>query len=225
MSTDRGWNSCMNMRGGEMNHYLEPAVQEGMHVAYLARRSDPDLKNPLARISLVPHTSENGDTILRPEDKTYGTSDSSFHNTVQKWAEENFPMKDGTIYQRNQEVYNDSPLESSPTWSEYSHYDSSRNGSFNSLWNSPELGDRAQAFEKHPEKITPQHIQQVMDEYNSAPPNTKKENFSPEYWQKAAPYAAALNHPLVSEDQLRNAVLGKDPQMRMVGARSTMLLS
>jgi len=223
MSTDRGWNSCMNMRGGEMNHYLEPAVQEGMHVAYLARRSDPDLKNPLARISLVPHTSENGDTILRPEDKTYGTSDSSFHNTVQKWAEENFPMKDGTIYQRNQEVYNDSPLESSPTWSEYSHYDSSRNGSFNSLWNSPVVGDRAQAFAKHPEKITPQHIQQVMDEYNSAEPNTKKENFSQEYWQKAAPYAAALNHPLISEDQLRNAVLGKDPQMRMIGARSTML--
>lgn len=54
MSTDRGWSSCMDMAGGCNNHYLEHDIKHGTHVAYLVRKDDKDIDDPIARINLKP---------------------------------------------------------------------------------------------------------------------------------------------------------------------------
>jgi hypothetical protein len=117
MSTDRGWRSCMSMSttgakkgigAGSNSHYLKHDVQQGTHVAYLVHEHDKEAKQPLARIALKPFQSEDKkDTILRPEESQYGTSDHAFGHTVKKWAETNFPVKDDKIYRKNKKLYND----------------------------------------------------------------------------------------------------------------------
>ena len=215
MSTDRGWTSCMDMNKGSNAHYLKPAVEEGMHVAYLARKDDPELQNPLARIAMVPYNAYNRDgtkaakTILRPEKTQYGTSDSAFADTVKKWTEKNFPIQDGVIYNRNQEVYNDTPVSpQTDKWREAMDYDSSRLGSFDTLYNSKRPGDRAQAFIEHPEKVTSQHIQSAIDDYKNKYPSEDDEEKA---HNKYVPQLIeAMRHPAVTKEQLDD-VLTNDP--------------
>lgn len=106
MSTDRGWKSCMTMGTGCNAHYLKNDVKEGTHVAYLVHKDDNDIKSPLARIALKPFVGDKGHRIIRPEELGYGTSDSSFHKTVNNFAEKHYPMKD-FAYSKHESVYND----------------------------------------------------------------------------------------------------------------------
>ena len=227
MSTDRGWTSCMNMAGGSNAHYLKPAVEEGMHVAYLARKDDPELKNPLARIAMVPYNSYNQDgtkaakTILRPEKTQYGTSDSAFADTVKNWTEQNFPIRDGVIYSRNQDVYNDDQNRNPETdnWRRALKYDTSKLASFNTLWNSRDPGDKAHAIMEHPEKVTTQHIQSVIDDY--------KNNYSSGDVSGYAKYVPqlveAMSHPAVTKEQLADVFNSRSAFAKKAVAASPML--
>lgn len=109
MSTNRGWTSCMDMDGcHDEQRHLKHDVHEGTHVAYLVRKGDHNIENPVARIALKPHTSLDGThTVLRPEDRTYGGAASSFGHTVNKWATENFPLNKGHVYTKNTKIYDD----------------------------------------------------------------------------------------------------------------------
>jgi len=135
MSTNRGWTSCMDMeksdtgKPGEYSNHLENDIEHGTHVAYLTKKGDDTIQNPVARIALKPFTSEGEaddkhysnlkdliqnrnsktHTILRPETSVYGTAASSFEHTVNKWTNEHFPMNDkhGT-YEKPDNLYNDS---------------------------------------------------------------------------------------------------------------------
>ena len=186
MSTDRGWRSCMKMGktgnkydsdAGQFSHYLKHDVKQGTHVAYLVHEHDKEAKQPLARIALKPFESEDKkDTILRPEDKTYGTSDSAFGHTVKKWAETNFPAKDDKIYRKNTKLYDDD--------------NKGTVASTNTLLKSKSYMDRADAFNNsdithehithglndpyeevrkaaisHP-NVTPEHLSKVLDNPN-----------------------------------------------------------
>lgn len=111
MSTDRGWTSCMNMDGGCENHHLRRDVHHGTHVAYLVHKDDANIHNPIARIALKPfHSLDGSHTVLRPERNTYGSAASSFEHTVNKWASDNFPIKDSHIYRMNKNLYHDGDL-------------------------------------------------------------------------------------------------------------------
>jgi len=101
--------SCMNFRGGAMNHHLKDDVKHGTHVAYLVHKDDHEIKNPLARIALKKYTNEDdpNDHILRPEDKTYGNAPDSFTHTLHKAMDKHFPGKHDGIYKKNENVYND----------------------------------------------------------------------------------------------------------------------
>ena len=157
MSTGVGWASCMTMgdkgqvgRGnpdydgkdrygdggaGVYSHYLKPDVDLGTHVAYLHRSDDPEAKRPLARIALKPFESSNGKgTILRPESKTYGTSDDAFGDAVKKWSENNFPADKNTVYTKNDNLYNDD--------------NKKYVGSPETLFNSPNIEHKRAAFDK-----------------------------------------------------------------------------
>jgi len=159
MSTNQGWKSCMALgQKGEVgdgdfsdagihSHYLKADVQHGTHVAYLCHADDPEAKNPISRIALKPFEPEDpkNPTILRPEEKTYGTSDNIFGDTVRKWAEKNFPADPNTVYNKNSELYDDDKkniIASSP----------------DPLLNSKNSITRAKAFDPNQEGVTADHI-------------------------------------------------------------------
>ena len=156
MSTNQGWKSCMTMgpkgqtgRGdhyddykdddsegaGAYSHYLKPDTQEGTHVAYLHHNDDPEAKNPLARIALKPHESNDPSkqTILRPEGRLYGTADDAFGKAVNDWSEKNFPADKDTVYTKNENLYNDDNRE---------HI-----GTPEALFNSPDIKHKRAAFD------------------------------------------------------------------------------
>ena len=158
MSTDKGWRSCMKMGktgnkkdddAGLYSHYLKHDVQQGTHVAYLVHEHDKEAKQPLARIALKPFQSEDKkDTILRPENKTYGTSDNAFGHTVKKWAERNFRAKEGNIYRKNKKLYDDD--------------NKGTVASTNTLLKSKSYMDRADAFSNS--DVTHEHINQGLND-------------------------------------------------------------
>lgn len=190
MSTDRGWQSCMTMKGdkknpqgGSYNHYLQNDVQQGTHVAYLVHHDDDAIKNPLARIALKPFHSDDGThTILHPETRAYGTADSSFHHTVNAWASKHFPINDDKDYHRDTNTYQDSPT------------DTIR--SFKKMIKSTSPYDRAAAFEQHPDKITKEHIDKAINDSNS---------FVRE---------AAVKHPMATSEHIQMAM--NDPDRTVV---------
>lgn len=108
MSTDRGWTSCMHMYDGCNANYLEKDIKHGTHAAYLVHKDDKNIENPIARIAIKPFTSERGHTILRPEEKTYGTGNSAFEHTVREWTNTHFPMREDSTYHIHGDVYQDS---------------------------------------------------------------------------------------------------------------------
>lgn len=230
MSTDRGWRSCMEMRGpstagGINQRFLQHDIQNGTHVAYLVRPEDNDIKNPMARIALKPYHADdegavktwlsslddnieswlkpkpsfqgdNPHTILRPESRVYGIGAkgddddnsasgvdsaivSSFKNTVKNWANQNFPMKDDvSTYSKNDKVYNDDGKSTIVP--------------FEKGINSTNPKHIASAFEDHPEKITPEHIDKILNPQGN---NT----------YSSIPRIAALNHKLSTPEQVLQA--------------------
>ena len=116
MSTGTKWTSCMDMdcRMGVNNTWALPEdSKHGTHVAYLVHKDDHGANHgtvptqPLARIALKPFHSDSGDTIFRPEHKTYGSSTTAFENTVDEWAKHHYPAKDGESYTKNKKIYHD----------------------------------------------------------------------------------------------------------------------
>lgn len=142
MSTDRGWTSCMNMDKGQGMYaaMLEDDIKAGTHVAYLVHKNDHTIQKPVARIALKPYKSPDGHTIIRPEGSTYGTGNDSFSHSVRKWAETHFPLKDGEVYEKNRDIYNDNrdhdDVENTDVHGEYAFNSSAK--TFNALVNHPD---------------------------------------------------------------------------------------
>jgi hypothetical protein len=107
MSTDRGWDSCLDMDKGVYKKDLHHEIENGTHVAYLHHKTDPSISHPVARVALRPFEHPGHKTILRADLKVYGTSNPEFHKNVKDWAEHVFPAKPNVIYKRNPSVYND----------------------------------------------------------------------------------------------------------------------
>ena len=120
MSTGTHWKntSCMNMEGGAYHHKLRDDSENGTHVAFLVPHDDPtafkygEPSNPLARIALKayhedPYEGHDSDTVFRPENKTYGSGNSSFTSAVAQWASANYPAKADVTYHKNEDVYDD----------------------------------------------------------------------------------------------------------------------
>lgn len=115
MTTGTAWRdqSCMNMPSGAYQHKLKDDSENGTHVAFLVPHDDVtafkhgEPSKPLARIALKPFHGRGGDTIFRPENKTYGADNSAFTKAVSHWASENYPAEPGHSYTKNRNVYDD----------------------------------------------------------------------------------------------------------------------
>lgn len=175
MSTDRGWESCMNMRGGCNSHYLSRDVQEGTHVSFLTKKGDDTAEEPLARIAIKPfYGDQTSRKILHPEGRIYSTEngfDSRFTGAVRKWTEQNFPKGDKEVFKKSKDVYDD---------------DGEREvGTMEAMLNHPSDNVRAKAYQKYSHKITPEHIERTLSR-----------SFS------GAEREAALSHPKTSSEVL-----------------------
>jgi hypothetical protein len=85
-STDRGWNSCMNLYTGKNAQYINCDIEQGTIIAYLINMNDLNINNPQARIFIKPfiNIKDKNDIIYYPERVVYGTAPKSFEVFINK---------------------------------------------------------------------------------------------------------------------------------------------
>ena len=107
MSTNRGWWSCMAADGGKSD-LLPYEIRAGSYIAYLVRKSDPGINDPLARAVLKPYEDNAGNIVTYRPDRTYGLGNDAFRkqldNICRAWLSQ--PNYDD-IARINRDVYRD----------------------------------------------------------------------------------------------------------------------
>jgi len=108
-STDRGWSSCMNLRGGGNRHYINFDISQGSMVAYYIRPDDLNIRNPMARIMIKPFVSVEGEDVvygIEREDVKYGTAPPSFPKTIIRMLDDAQGEKSG-VFEIDENLYQD----------------------------------------------------------------------------------------------------------------------
>jgi hypothetical protein len=91
MSTDRGWDSCMNIIDGMNRRYVLRDVKQGSIIAYLIQSDDMNIRKPLARILIRPYGQiGKPKNIAMMADRVYGTAPASFKTQVDAWVDKNY---------------------------------------------------------------------------------------------------------------------------------------
>lgn len=113
MSTDRHWDSCMNLGKKENDittHYIMDDVKEGTLIAYLISKNDRNIKNPYARVLIKPFLKRGNkkEFILMHEGMVYGNAPPNFLKTVDEWLSKVNKGKDRGVYCINPKLYIDS---------------------------------------------------------------------------------------------------------------------
>jgi hypothetical protein len=107
-STDRGWSSCMNLRGGTNRYYIDFDISQGSMVAYYIRPDDLNIRNPMARVFIKPYISYSGEDVLYGIEGTeYGTAPASFRKTIIKMLDIAQQEKVG-VFEIDENLYRDS---------------------------------------------------------------------------------------------------------------------
>lgn len=106
MSTGRKWISCMHL-GRTHGHDVFDIIKAGSLIAYLIRKDDKDIENPLARITIRRFENEQKNSLAVPEEHPYGTAPSGFYKAVRDWLQtkqRNLPIGE---YKRVENAYSD----------------------------------------------------------------------------------------------------------------------
>lgn len=98
MSTNRGWHSCMRHSGSDIITNIKSDIRYGTIIAYLIRKNDKNINNPVARINIKPYTkpelqdgstvrdlSNTENTLLIPVQRIYGEKIQLFLDEVNKF--------------------------------------------------------------------------------------------------------------------------------------------
>lgn len=107
MSTHRGWTSCMDLHS-KFSQWTGLEVEKGVLVAYLIKKDDTNITNPIGRIAIKPFFNDKNpkDVLLIPEKEVYGTNKRGFRETVVKWLD-SFQSKKVGNFTFPSELYND----------------------------------------------------------------------------------------------------------------------
>jgi hypothetical protein len=90
MSTDRGWTSCMDLDTGSKTFYIMEDVKKGTIIAYLIKKDDLNINNPVARVLIKPYVSEDSEEIaLFRNEEIKGETVKGFKETIDAWLEKN----------------------------------------------------------------------------------------------------------------------------------------
>lgn len=104
MSTGRAWNSCMSLEDAAgiadmsslrqvINHVTSNTI-----IAYLIRKNDLNITDPLSRITIKPYRSANKNVVYHVS-KVYGIPNAFFRREVKKWVKRNTPkLEQNQIY-------------------------------------------------------------------------------------------------------------------------------
>jgi hypothetical protein len=108
MSTDRNWRSCMDLGGGKKHpkagcrtRQIPMEIKGGILVAYLIKKNDKNINNPLARLAIRPyiHEKDKKSMIFVVSDRLFGVKNKKFQEIVHNWVDsvnERFFNKKGT---------------------------------------------------------------------------------------------------------------------------------
>lgn len=109
MSTDRGWTSCMNLIDGENCDYVPYDVEGGALIAYLIKKDDLNINNPLARLLLKPYFNQKDqkNIIFVPSNNVYGTAPSNFKQKIEEISNSCQNIKKVNNYEKTYSSYND----------------------------------------------------------------------------------------------------------------------
>jgi len=106
MSTDRGWDSCMNLYTGMNKKFVKQDIVKGTIIAYLVSVRDKNINNPLARVLIKPYKSQQKDTTYFAG-TVYGINNKNFKQTVQKWVDEKLNQNKAGIFKLTKGLYTD----------------------------------------------------------------------------------------------------------------------
>jgi len=111
MSTDRGWESCMNLRKeGNNKRFVPLDIKVGTVIAYLIDATDKNINRPQARMLIKPFVNILGDhqVALGIEDQIYGTAPPEFSKTVSAWVKKiNDSRQLDGIFELDPRLYHD----------------------------------------------------------------------------------------------------------------------
>lgn len=95
-STGRSWarESCMSLEYSKINRSAEQwktvphAIELGAFVAFLIRKDDKNINDPLARIFIKPYfDASKSEIVYKPDQTIYGKYDKLFLSIVNEWVE------------------------------------------------------------------------------------------------------------------------------------------
>ena len=115
MSTNRGWDSCMNLDEGSKRKFVAIDIKEGSVIAYLVKKGDRNIQNPVGRVMIKPfmeivNSNFTKNIFFGIENKIYGSNSPGFLETVEKWADEinfNKVLNNVVAVMKNRKVHND----------------------------------------------------------------------------------------------------------------------
>lgn len=143
VSTNKKWNSCLNLGGGwtgldtlgkRQGENSEPAIRDvsiGCIAAYLVKKNDMNLDDPVARVSMKPFISDTTHHIaLGVHDKVYfrGASyPSEFREKVKEWADAvNASQELDGLFILHPEAYNFDEFEYQNKTQQHGNYESDK---------------------------------------------------------------------------------------------------
>jgi len=88
MSSNRGWTSCMDLDSGSKEYKCIPnEIANGTCVAYLIRKDDEEIDNPLAKVTIRSYFNLKNpkDVILLTSKKTYPSNFNNFRKIVHEY--------------------------------------------------------------------------------------------------------------------------------------------
>ncbi|GAB5387702.1 MAG: hypothetical protein Alpg2KO_06700 [Alphaproteobacteria bacterium] len=105
MSTQRGWESCMT-RNGMYFEYVPKEVREGSMVAYLISKNDPEIQDPMSRVTLKPFRNKKRGTVMQVG-PTYGMGSDLFKDAVQAVLDREYNAGLFGEFNLSEDVYSD----------------------------------------------------------------------------------------------------------------------
>lgn len=82
MSTDRDWDSCMNINHGINRNYVEKDIELGTLIGYEISSDDTNINNPMGRVLIKPYSSKDGKILYKLCKREYGKVSESFINKI-----------------------------------------------------------------------------------------------------------------------------------------------
>jgi len=111
MTTDREWESCMNLRGGENRKFVPIDIERGTIIAYFIRAEDKNIKAPVSRILIKPYINKDDDDDILygigHDYVKYGMGHVGLFKKLINLLDEAQKEKIG-IFKRDEKLYSDS---------------------------------------------------------------------------------------------------------------------